>query len=69
MTEQELKSLRTVINYLWRDEQRHFEDMEAAGDDPGDHIFRHLETLDHYLNREPIDDVPSELTSDVSPFI
>ena len=69
MTEQELKSLRTVVNFLWRDEQKHFEDMEAAGDDLDDHIFRHLETLDHYLNREPIDDVPSEQTSDVPPFI
>ena len=69
MTEQELKSLRTVINFLWCDEQKHFEDMKAAGDDPGDHIFRHLETLDHYLNREPTDDVPAEQTSDVSPFI
>ncbi len=69
MTEQELKSLRTVINYLWRDEQRHFEDMEAGGDNLDDHIFRHLETLDHYLNSEPINDVPSEQTSDVSPFI
>ena len=69
MTEHELKSLRTVVNFLWRDEQKHFKEMEAAGDDPGDHIFRHLQTLDHYLNREPIDNVPSEQTSDVSPFI
>ena len=69
MTEPELKSLRKVINYLWRDEQRHFEDMEDAGDDAGDHIFRHLETLDYYLNREPTDDVPAEQTSEVSPFI
>ena len=69
MTEKELKSLRTVISYLWRDEQKNFEDMEAVGDDRDDHIFRHLETLDHYLNRGPIDDGPSELTSDVSPFI
>ena len=68
MTEQELKSLRTVINFLWRDEQRHFEEMKLTGE-PGDHIFRHLETLDHYLNREPTDDVPAEQTSDVSPFI
>ncbi len=52
MTEQELRSLRTVINYLWRDEQRHFEDMKAAGDDTGDHIFRHLETLDRYVTGE-----------------
>ncbi len=69
MTEQEIKSLRTVVNYLWRDEQKNFEGMKAAGDNPDDHIFRHLETLDHYLNSEPINDVPSEQTSDVSPFI
>ena len=52
MTEQELKSLRTVINYVWRDEQRHIEETEVAGDDTDDHIFRHLETLDHYLTRK-----------------
>ncbi len=52
MAEQELKSLRTVINFLWRDEQRHFEDMEAAGEDPGDHVFPHLEALNGYLMRE-----------------
>ena len=70
MTEQELRSLRTVINYLWRDEQKNFEECELNdGKEPDDHIFRHLETLDHYLNREPIDDVPSEQTSDISPFI
>ncbi len=56
MTPQELNSLRTVINFLWRDEQRHFEDMEAAGDDPGDHIFRHLETLGRYVTDEQAGD-------------
>ena len=65
MTEQELKSLRTVVNFLWRDEQRHFEDMEAAGGDPGDHIFRHIETLQYYVNRY----LARERTPDVSPFI
>ena len=69
MTEKELKSLRTVISFLWRDEQRHFEDMKAAGDDTDDHIFRHLETLDRYSVRELNVDVPSEQTSDLSPFI
>ena len=28
MTEQELDSLKTVINFLWRDEQKHFEECE-----------------------------------------
>ena len=53
MTEQELKSLRHVIRYLWRDEQKHFEDCKLNGDNPDDPIFPHLETLDRYLMREP----------------
>ncbi len=70
MTEQELTSLRTVIRYLWRDEQKNFEECELNdGGAPDDHIFRHLETLGRYLNHEPTNDVPSEQTSDVSPFI
>ncbi len=52
MTEQELESLRTVVRYLWRDEQKNFEECELNGDDPGGHIFRHLGSLDGYLLRE-----------------
>ncbi len=70
MTEQELRSLRTVINYLWRDEQKNFEECELNdGEAPDDHIFRHLETLDGYMARELTADAPTEQTSDVSPFI
>ena len=58
MTQQELESLKTVIRFLWRDEQKHFEDMLAAGDDASDHIFRHLETLDRYLTHALATDVP-----------
>ena len=61
MTEQELESLKAVVQFLWRDEQKHFEDMMAAGDDASDQIFRHLETLDRYLTHEQ--------PADVSPFI
>ncbi len=52
MTEQELTSLRTVVRYLWRDEQRNLEACELNGVDTGGHIFRHVETLDGYLLRE-----------------
>ena len=52
MTEKELKSLRTVVNFLWRDEQRHYADMKAGGDDPGDHVFLHLLVLDGCLTRQ-----------------
>ena len=57
MNEQELESLKSVIDYLWRDEQRHFEECELNdGEAPDDHIFRHLETLDRYVTDEQADD-------------
>ncbi len=57
MTEQELESLKTVIRYLWRDEQKHFEECELNdGGPPDDHIFAHLETLGRYVTDEQADD-------------
>ena len=62
MNEQELESLNTVIRYLWRDEQKNFEECEVNdGEAPDDHIFRHLETLRRYLTHDQ--------AADVSPFI
>ena len=50
MNQQELESLQTVIRYLWRDEQRNFDECEINdGGAPDDHIFRHLETLGRYV--------------------
>ena len=70
MTEQELKSLHRVIHYLWRDEQKNFEERELNdGKASDDHIFRDVKTLDRYLARELTAGVPSEPTDDVSPFI
>jgi len=48
MNEQELESARHVIDYLWDDEKKHFEEIGA----PVGHIFQHLETLNSYLNKE-----------------
>ncbi len=56
MTEQELESLNTVIQYLWCDEQKHFEDCEANDGEADDHIFTHLETLRRYVADEQPDD-------------
>ena len=62
MNEQEIDSLNTVVNFLWRDEQKHFGECELNdGGAPADHIFRHLETLRRY--------VANERATDVSPFI
>ncbi len=58
MNEQELESLKTVVRFLWRDEQKHFEECELNdGGAPDDHIFRHLETLRRYLAHERAPDV------------
>ena len=62
MNDQELESLRTVIRYLWRPEQKNFTERERTdGAPPDDHIFSHLETLRRYLTHEQ--------AADVSPFI
>ncbi len=46
MTEKEFKSLRTVVEYLWNDEQKYFHECEFNdGKAPGDHVFRHLLVL------------------------
>ncbi len=52
MTEKELKSLRTVLLYLWDDEQKNFHECEFNdGKAPDDHVFRHLLVLDGCLTR------------------
>ncbi len=62
MTEQELTSLKTVVQYLWCDEQKNFEECKLNGDEPSDdHVLSHLETLGRYLTRAQ--------ATDVSPFI
>ena len=62
MNQQELESLKSVIDYLWRDEQKDFEAHELnGGGAPDNHVFQHLETLRRYLAHER--------AADVSPFI
>ncbi len=59
MNEQELESLKTVVDYLWRHEQKDFEEHELNdGGAPDNHVFRHLETLRRYLAHEQAADVP-----------
>ena len=62
MNAQELESLKTIVGYLWRPEQKNFTEREHTdGAPPDDHIFSHLETLRRYLEHER--------AADVSPFI
>jgi hypothetical protein len=41
MTKKELTAIKTIVDYLWEDEERHFEE----NDKPKNHIFRQLKTL------------------------
>ncbi len=57
MTDQEIESLRTVVQYLWRTEQRNFEEHERKKGTPPDNlIFSLLETLRRYVTDEQVDD-------------
>ncbi|MFA5942588.1 MAG: hypothetical protein WC798_02865 [Candidatus Paceibacterota bacterium] len=44
----EHKALTRIVNYLYRDEKKHYE--EAA--EPEDHIFRDVLVLDNVLGEE-----------------
>ena len=56
MNERELDALSKAVAYLWYDEKKDFEVRRLNGEDlPENHIFRHLEVLDGYLeaNKAP----------------
>ncbi len=73
MTNEELNALFVVINYLWHDERKDFEECKLNdGGAPDHHVFPHVNTLDSYLFRvlgKRAVDVPPSPASDVSPFI
>src|SRR5262245_41571985 len=47
MQAEELKALKTTINYLWRDEKKHFFESEKA--DRTSHIFSSLKILKNWI--------------------
>ena len=73
MTNKELNALIVVVNYLWHDERKDFEECKLNdGEPPDHHVFPHVDTLDSYLFRElgkRAADMSPEQTSNVSPFI
>ncbi len=73
MTNEELNALIVVVNYLWHDERKDFEECKLSdGEPPDHHVFPHVNTLDNYLFCElgkRAADMSPEQTSDVSPFI
>ena len=43
----QLQALEKVINYLWEDEKKHFQEMEGSTEG---HIFESLKVLHHFFN-------------------
>lgn len=52
LTDAETEDLRRVIDYLWHDEERHYEECEASSSDYLEsHIFLTLKRLNEALNK------------------
>lgn len=45
LTEESLASIKTVVDYLWEDEEKDYEEYLASGGNVGNHIFKHLKKL------------------------
>lgn len=53
LTESEVKDVRKLIDYMWHDEERHYEECEASSlDGLEDHIFLSLKRLNEALNKK-----------------
>lgn len=40
-----VESIKTLINYLWKDEEKHFEEEQESGFDVSNHIFNYLKQI------------------------
>lgn len=45
LTEESLASIKTVVDYLWKDEEKDYEECLVSGGNVGNHIFKHLKKL------------------------
>ncbi len=45
LTEESLASIKTVVDYLWNDEEKDYEERLASGGNVDNHIFKHLRKL------------------------
>ena len=44
-----LESMRTIVGYNWRDEEKHYMEYEDK-EEASDHIFLHLQKVDNFLD-------------------
>lgn len=45
LTEESLASIKTVVDYLWKDEEKDYEECLVSGKNVDNHIFKHLRKL------------------------
>ncbi len=45
-----IENIKIVIDYLWKDEEKHFEEEQASGFDVSNHIFNYLRQIKTALN-------------------
>lgn len=45
LTEESLASIKTVVDYLWKDEEKDYEECLASGENVDNHILKHLRKL------------------------
>lgn len=44
-----LRSMRTIVDYNYNAEQKHFNELKSSGSDVDEHIFNHLKKMDEFL--------------------
>jgi hypothetical protein len=49
LSEDGAAALDRLLAYVWKDEQKHYEDMESRGEDVSDHIFTTVQTLNEQV--------------------
>lgn len=47
MTEEEVKAVRAIVDYMWEDENQHWQELEQ----PENHIFNSVDILKNWLTK------------------
>jgi hypothetical protein len=50
-----VKSLIKIVDYMARDEWRHFQEMQDAGEDTSDHIHHSVQAVGEWLESQGVD--------------
>ena len=68
LKENEVRSLKEVINYLYKDEKRHYEETVLDGhEEASKHIFTHIQRLAHAINKKETPHTKKESRIQIGP--